>query len=232
MKLNPLSRRKVFLTCLAISSGSILLVVPSSANSPGSHLKSSSPEICSAGSGISSCLTVVAVAKPKSTGRKMSGFMENLWKSNSASGPAILGLYELQSCSTNGPSPFQMRCVLWSSAPRSTANFLERRFHSSHLFQLIDVTTFALSATKSTTQLEIDGCLGISVPPRPAPGAWEAISVSDSTLSALTRSGDPALNRAVGEYKAAAQRGTLDPMIRALAAAAAECHRQGLRTAT
>lgn len=232
MALNAVNRYTALVMCGAVSLGAVLFAGVGSASSLGIEARSSSPEICSTESGISSCLTVLAVGEPSTTGRLMSGFMENLWKSNSKGGSPIVGVYQLQSCSSNGPSPFQMHCVLWTSASRRDANLLEQRFDSSHLFQIIDISTFARLATESRTQLEVDGCLGVSTPPTPAPGASEAISMPDSTLSALSRARNAALDRAVREYEAAARTGSLDPMIRALDAVVSDCHRQGFRTAT
>jgi hypothetical protein len=174
---------------------------------------------------------VVAVAKVNTTERQMSNYFQKLWKINSESGPPILGRYELQNCASNGPSPFQITCVLWSSGSSRTASLLSKEFQSSNLFQIIEVTNFELSTSKSAAEIETYACLEIAVPPKPTPGAWEAISIPDSTLSALSRSGNATLETAARDYVAAANEQSLKAMTRALAKGVTACHRLGLRTA-
>jgi hypothetical protein len=170
------------------------------------------------------------VANSSTKQDQISKFLKKLWGVNAGSGPPILGFYELQRCSNPEPSPYQITCVLWSSASRHNASQLSQAFKSSQLFQIINITSFGHFTATSKAEIEIYACLQISVPPIPGPGSFEAISVPDSTLSALSRSGSVALESVARDYLAAATQG-FDAMRGALAKGAAACHRLGLQTA-
>ena len=88
------------------------------------------------------------------------------------------------------------------------------------------------TAPESQRQREKAACKLISVPPKPAPGASEAISVPTSTLTALKRTRDRPLQDVVRAYDAAAISGNTLEMIRALANGAKVCHRLGLHTSS
>ena len=226
-----LSRWRTCLICTTVACASVFVASPALANSLRGESRAPSPVICSASSKISSCLAVIALAKSGTTESKISNYLENLWEINSKNGPPILGYYELQRCANPGLSPYQISCILWSSASRHTASLLSNALTSSHLFQIIDVTTFGHSTATSKAELEVYACLQISVPPEPGPGAFEAISIPDSTLSAFSRSGSTALESFARDYSTAALKQGFDAMRSALAKGVASCHRLGLRTA-
>ena len=226
----PLHRWKACLICTVIACASTLVSSPALANSLHDESRASSPTICSTTSNTSMCLAVVAVATSSTKQDQISKFLKKLWGVNTASGPPILGFYELQRCSNPGPSPYQITCVLWSSASRHNASQLGRAFKSSQLFQIINITTFGHSTASLKAELEIYACLQLSVPPKPGPGSFEAISMPDSTLSALSRSGSVALESLARDYLAASRKG-FDAMRSALAKGVAVCHRLGRQTA-
>lgn len=85
---------------------------------------------------------------------------------------------------------------------------------------------------KRQRQLESAACKLISVPPEPAPGTWEAISVKATTLSALEKTDDGSLQHEVRAYDVAASAQNTSAMIRALAEAVRTCHRLGVKTGT
>lgn len=165
------------------------------------------------------------------TERQVSNFLQRLWRINAEGGQSILGRYGLQNCANVGPSPFQITCALWSSASRRTVTSLKDKFEASHLFQNIDVTDFGHAVARSELEIETYACLHIAVPPTPALGAFEAIGLPNSTLSALSRTSNESLETAAREYSAAAQRQNLKAMIHALSEGVAACHQLGLRTA-
>jgi hypothetical protein len=225
-----LRRWKARLICAAAACALIFVSSPALANSLRVEARDSSPTICSATSNTSSCLAIVAVANSHTTQDQISRFLVKLWGINMGSGPPILGLYELQRCSSPGPSPYQITCVLWSSASRHNATLLSQAFKSSQLFQISDITSFGHSTAKAIAEIEIYACLQLSVPPKPGPGASEAISIPDSTLSALSKSGSAALESVARDYLVAARKQSFDAMRSALAKGVAACHRLGLRT--
>jgi len=90
---------------------------------------------------------------------------------------------------------------------------------------------WAQSTPKNRLQLETAACKLISIPPKPSSGGSEAISVPDSTLSALTKTGNKSLESVVRAYDKAARAQNTDAMIRALTNGVKVCHRLGLRTA-
>jgi len=231
MRTVTLHRWKAALICTAIACASMFVSGPALANTLRGESRASSPTICSATSTTSTCLAVVAVATSNTKQDQISIFLKKLWGINSESGPPILGFYELQRCSNPGPSPYKITCVLWSSASRHNASQLSHAFESSHLFQIIDVTSVGHSTATSKAEIEIYACLQISVPPKPGPGAFEAISIPNSTLSALSRSGSVALESVARDYSAAAQKQSFVAMRGALAKGVATCHRMGLLTA-
>jgi len=227
----PLHCWKACLICTAIACASIFVTGPALANSLRDESRASSPTICSATANTSTCLAVVAVANSSTKQDQISKFLKKLWGVNAGSGPPILGFYELQRCSNPEPSPYQITCVLWSSASRHNASQLSQAFKSSQLFQIINITSFGHSTATSKAEIEIYACLQISVPPDPGPGAFEAISMPDSTLSALSRSGSVALESVARDYSAAARKQSFVATRSALAKGVAACHRLGLQTA-
>src|ERR1019366_10492220 len=110
------------------------------------------------------------------------------------------------------------------------ASQLSQTFKSSQLFQIINITSFGHSTATSKAEIEIYVCLQISVPPKPGPGSFEAISLPDSTLSALSRSGSVALESVARDYLAASRKG-FDAVRSALAKGVAGWHRLGRQTA-
>lgn len=225
-----LHRWKVCLICTSLACASVVVSSPALATSLREESRASSPTICSDPSNNSSCLAVVAVASSSTKQDQISRFLEKLWGVNAGSGPPNLGIYELQRCSNPGPSPYQITCVLWSSASRHNASQLGQAFKSSLLFQIIRITSFGHSTATSKAELEIYACLQLSVPPEPGPGSFEAISMPVSTLSALSRSGSVALENVARDYSVAARKG-FDAMRSALAKGVAACHRLGVQTA-
>lgn len=194
--------------------------------------RNSSPTICSATTpSTSSCPTVVAVARSNTRRYQVAKFLEGLWGANRGGANPILGRYALQRCSNSGPSPYQVTCVLWSSASRHNSTLLSDVLTSSRLFQLINITSFERSTLTSQEEMQIYACAQLSVPPNPGPVAWEAIAVPESTLSALSRSGNSSLGSAGRDYVAASRKESFDAQRRALAQGVAACHRLGLRTA-
>jgi hypothetical protein len=227
----PLHGCKACLICTAIACASIFVSGPALANSLRDESRASSPTICSATSNTSTCLAVVAVANSSTKQNQISKFLKKFWRVNAGSGPSILGFYELQRCSNPGPPPYQITCVLWSSASRHNASQLSQTFKSSQLFQIINITSFGHSTATSKAEIEIYACLQISVPPKPGPGAFEAVSLPDSTLSALSRSGSVALESVARDFLAAARKQSFVAMRSALAKEVAACRRLGLQTA-
>jgi hypothetical protein len=227
----PLRHWKTPAVCVSVVCALIFASSPAHALRDSSHV--SSPTMCSKNTSHSfSCPTIVTLAKSGTTQDQISKFLEELWATNERSGPPILGHYELQRCSNVEPSPFQITCVLWSSASGHDSSLLVQAFRSSRLFQLIKVTSFKGSASLENSEIRTYACLQISVPPKPATGAWESISMPESTLSALSRSGNVALKSADRRYVAGAQRGNPNEMRSALILGTSACHRLGLRTAT
>jgi hypothetical protein len=80
-------------------------------------------------------------------------------------------------------------------------------------------------------------CKLLSPPPPPvnAPNAFVAISVKESLISDLTKTGETSLERVAHDLIAAAstetRTGSATPMIRALTEGVNACHQLGLRTA-
>jgi hypothetical protein len=209
-----------------------LILASSPAHALRDDSRASSPTICSMDTSHShSCPSIVALAKSGTTQNQVSRFLEGLWAINERSGPPVLGHYELQRCSNAGPSPLQITCVLWSSASGHDSSLLGDTFRSSRLFQFIKVTKFEQSTSSGNSEMQTYACLHISVPSKPEPGASEAISVPDSTLSALSRSGNVALEGADRHYLTAAKERSFNAMRSALAMGTSACHRLGLRTA-
>jgi phosphoglycerol transferase MdoB-like AlkP superfamily enzyme len=235
MRTVPLYRWQACIICAAIACASIFVSSPALANSLPSELWASSsttsPTICLATSNTSTCLAVVAVANSNTKQDQISKFLKKLWKVNAVSGPPILGFYELQRCANPGPAPYLITCVLWSSASHHNASQLSQEFKSSQLFQIINTTSFGHSTATSKAEFEFYACLQISVPPLPGPGAFEAISLPDSTLSALSRSGSVALESAARDFSAAAREQSFLAMRSALVKGVTACHRLGLQTA-
>lgn len=222
---------RTYLICTALACTSIFVSGPALANSLRDNSRTSSPTTCSATTHTSTCLAVVAVADSNAKQKQLSNFLKKLWGVNAASGPPILGFYELQRCSNVGPSPYQITCVLWSSASRHRASQLRQVFKSSQLFPIIDVTTFGHTTSMSTAEIERYACLQISVPPKPGPGSFEAVSLPVSTLSALSRSQNVTLENVARDFSAAARKQSFLAMRSALAMGVAACHRLGLTTA-
>lgn len=220
-----------YLTCACVLFLSTFVASPSSAGSIREEPRALTATICSTPSVGPSCPEVVALARTSATERQISMVLDKIWETDSSSGPPILGYYGIQRCSNPGLFPFQLTCVLWSSASRREAKLLGEAITRTGLFQVVDVTTFGWHPANVALQIETDACRLISAPPNPAAGASQAISIPASTLSALRRTGNPSLQGAARDYVAAAREGDTEAMIGALSKGVAECHRLGLRTA-
>lgn len=90
---------------------------------------------------------------------------------------------------------------------------------------------WAKSASKGS-QSEAAACKLINFIPEPGPGAWEAISVRKSTLSALLKTGNRSFESVVRAYDKAANAQNGHAMIRAIDNGVKVCHRLGLKTAS
>jgi hypothetical protein len=82
----------------------------------------------------------------------------------------------------------------------------------------------------SQRHLETSACRLISAPADPPSGSWVAISVKDSTLSALERTDNVSLQSVVRAYEVAAKAPNTSAMIRALTDGVSICHSLGLKT--
>jgi hypothetical protein len=226
-----LHRWEACLIGAAFACASVVFSSPALANSVSDRSRASTPTICGITSNTSSCLAVVAVANPRATQDEVSTLVQKLWQVNTEKDPSIFGYYELQRCSNSGPSPYQITCVLWSSASRHDASLLRQAVKKSHIFKVISITSLGHSTTKIKADIEIYACLQLSVPPKPGPGAFEAISMPESTLSALSRSRNVVLENVARDYLTGAREQSFDVMRSALAKGVAACRGFGLRTA-
>ncbi len=91
---------------------------------------------------------------------------------------------------------------------------------------------WAQSTTKNQLQLEKAACKLINFTPEPGPGAFEAIAIQKSTLTALKRTGNKSLESVVRAFDKAALAQNNEAMIRAINNGVTVCHRLGLRTAS
>jgi|ERR1039458_2927271 hypothetical protein len=98
------------------------------------------------------------------------------------------------------------------------------------LLAACSTATTAQKEVKGQRQLESAACKLISVPPEPASGTWEAISVKVSTLTALKKTDNGSLQNAVRAYEAAAAAQNTAAMIHALTDGVRTCHSLGLKT--
>jgi hypothetical protein len=80
----------------------------------------------------SACPTIEAVARPMTTERDVSAFLNQLWLANFKGGPR--GTYQLQRCENPGPAPFHVECVLFSTGTPQDLSALRNVFESSRLF--------------------------------------------------------------------------------------------------
>jgi hypothetical protein len=92
----------------------------------------------------------------------------------------------------------------------------------------------AQKTSKNQRQLESSACkmIGFTSIPGASTGSFEVISMPLSTLIALERTDDRALEAVVRRYDTAASAQNTDAMIRALNIGVEVCHDLGLRTAT
>jgi hypothetical protein len=84
----------------------------------------------------------------------------------------------------------------------------------------------------SRLQREATACKLISFTAKTGPGAFTAISVLKSTLTALTKTGNKSFESVVRAYDKAAQTEDENAMINALNDGVKVCHRLGLKTAS